>query len=91
MLKHEVYELVQVEFIPEELEPKKIYVSEKHNVSQHICPCGCGNTVVLTLIPEVGWCHSIIEGGFTVMPSIGSYDLDCKSHYYIRRNQIVWL
>jgi len=83
--------LVEVEFIPDKIELGNIYVSEEYNVSKHLCPCGCGNEVVLTLIKSIGWTHKIEEGRFTCSPSVGSYNLACKSHYYIRNNKVLWL
>ena len=31
------------------------------------------------------------RGRIWLSPSIGSWSLDCQSHYYIRGNQVIWL
>ena len=33
----------------------------------------------------------IEDGKFSCSQSVGSYNLACKSHYYIRNNKILWL
>lgn len=53
-----------------------------------MCVCGCGNEVVTPLSPN-GW--QLMFDGKTVSlyPSIGNWNFECKSHYWIRRNMIV--
>lgn len=55
----------------------------------HKCCCGCGNEVVTPLSPA-DW--QLIYDGRTISlyPSIGSWSLPCKSHYWITHNQIRW-
>ena len=78
-----------VDFMPEELAPGVLYVSIQFGVTAHLCPCGCGNVVNASLSP-VRW--SIEYDGETVSmyPSFGNFSFPCKSHYWIRRNQIRW-
>lgn len=78
-----------VEFIPEEIEEDKLYISIEYDVAKHKCPCGCGTEIVTPLSP-VGW--KLIYNGDTVSlePSIGNWQQDCKSHYYIKNDQFVW-
>jgi hypothetical protein len=38
------YQFVQT--IPDQLEPKTLYISLDHAVALHLCCCGCGNEVV---------------------------------------------
>ena len=80
---------VFVEFIPDQLESGKLYISEKHGTAIHKCCCGCGEEVVTPLTP-VDW--RIIKGreGISLFPSIGNWNYQCKSHYIIRDNQIIW-
>jgi hypothetical protein len=78
-----------VEFIPGVLEDGKVYVSIKYATASHRCCCGCGNEVVTPISPT-DW--SLTFDGETVSldPSIGNWSLDCKSHYWIRRNRVKW-
>jgi len=84
ILKHDF-----VEFIPGELKPGTIYISIRFGTASHLCCCGCGNKVVTPLRPT-DW--KLIFDGKTVSldPSIGNWSFACKSHYWIRRNQVVW-
>lgn len=88
----------QVEIIPvfvseymppfEEMIQDKIYISEQFDVSIHKCLCGCGEKVVMPLHPVHGWVltkHDNDKVSFT--PSVGNYQLPCKSHYIITKNK----
>lgn len=80
---------VFVEFIPRDLELGKLYVSMTYTTTVHLCASGCGNKVVLPLSPAQ-W--KLFFDGETVSlcPSVGSWDLPCRSHYWIRKNKIQW-
>lgn len=78
---------VYVDFIPKELEQNKIYISKEYKVATHLCLCGCGNEVVMPLTKngwQVSFSGSDMKVSFT--PSVGNYNLDCKSHYIITKN-----
>ena len=76
-----------VELIPEILEEGILYVSFEYKVSLHYCPCGCGNKVILPF-GQKGW--EIKQKGnlISFSPSIGSWNLECKSHYFIIENEV---
>jgi hypothetical protein len=78
-----------VEIIPPEKELGTLYISVEYGVAVHLCACGCGNVVVTSLAPQA-W--SLLYDGETVSlyPSIGSYSLPCRSHYWIRRGGVLW-
>lgn len=78
-----------VEHIPEKLTDGVIYVSTTYGTVVHKCCCGCGNEVVTPLTPT-DW--KLIFDGETISlhPSIGSWNLDCKSHYWIKKNKVMW-
>lgn len=78
-----------VEFIPGNLEEGILYVSDKYKTASHLCCCGCGNKVVTPLKPA-GWQLKRAQGRISLFPSIGSWSLPCRSHYWIRGNSIVW-
>jgi len=76
-----------VEFIPEKIEEGVLYISIEYCTAVHKCICGCGNEVVTPLSPT-DW--ELIFNGKTVSlsPSIGNWNFECKSHYFITRNRI---
>jgi Family of unknown function (DUF6527) len=76
--------------MPSELHPDCLYISIEYKVSIHLCLCGCGSRVVAPLSP-VAW--SITFDGRTVSlaPSIGNWNLRCRSHYWIENNNVIWL
>lgn len=78
-----------VEFIPTHLEDGVIYVSEKYQTAIHKCCCGCGQEVVTPLSPAQ-WQVRVVGEKVTLHPSIGNWNSKCKSHYWIKKNQIVW-
>jgi hypothetical protein len=84
ILKHEF-----VDFIPDELEERTIYVSIRFATASHLCCCGCGNKVVTPIRPT-DW--KLIFDGKTVSlnPSIGNWSFACRSHYWIRNNRAKW-
>jgi hypothetical protein len=75
------------EFIPKELEDGIIYITMHYRTAIHLCPCGCGNKVVTRFSPR-DW--TLIFDGNTVSlsPSVGNWNFDCRSHYWIRNNEI---
>jgi len=77
-----------VEFIPAALESGVLYISRKYKTATHLCCCGCGNKVVTPLKPG-GWQLTDKAGEITLYPSIGSWNLPCQSHYWIRTNRVV--
>lgn len=88
-----------VETMPETKEEGILYISKKYGLAIHLCACGCGEQVVTPLngnwngwMKDFGWDLTEYEDGtVTLSPSIGNFQFDCKSHYFIRRNKIVWV
>ena len=78
-----------VEFIPEELQGGTLYISMAYSTVAHACFCGCGKKVVTPLSPT-DW-NLIYDGrSITLNPSIGNWNLECSSHYWIRRSKVIW-
>ena len=75
--------------MPKELKPEVLYVSEEFNSSAHLCPCGCGFKIRTPLGPT-GWTFKETASGPTLSPSVGNWQLPCKSHYLIYRGNIIW-
>jgi hypothetical protein len=78
-----------VDSAPLSLSPGVLYISERFKTALHLCPCGCGEKVITPLSPA-RWQVSCSAGAVSLYPSIGNWDYACRSHYFIRRNQIVW-
>jgi hypothetical protein len=78
-----------VEFIPETLEDRVLYVSMIYGTVSHKCGCGCGREVVTPLTPT-DW--KLIFDGETISlhPSIGNWNYPCRSHYWIRNDRVLW-
>lgn len=77
------------EFIPERLEDGVLYISQRYNTVSHRCCCGCGEEVVTPISPA-DWSLRVDGGKVSLHPSIGNWNFACRSHYWIRRNQVVW-
>jgi hypothetical protein len=78
-----------VEFIPEHLGEGVLYISQQYRTAAHLCCCGCGKEIITPLTPT-DWALRIDEGKVTLSPSIGNWSLACQSHYWIKRNKVVW-
>jgi hypothetical protein len=72
---------------PEEMEPGVIYVSLEYSTALHLCCCGCREQVVTPLNPAQ-W-TLIFDGEVSLRPSVGSWNNDCRSHYFVDRGRIV--
>ncbi len=83
-MKHEF-----VEFIPDKLEDGVLYVSITYSTVLHRCCCGCGNEVVTPLSP-LDWQLTFDGETISLFPSIGNWSFPCRSHYWIRENEIKW-
>ena len=75
--------------VPERLDPGVLYVSVEHGSMIHLCACGCGAEVVLPLTP-LDWRFTYDGENVSVSPSVGSWSLDCRSHYVIDRGRVRW-
>lgn len=88
MIVHNILEHRFVRNIPEELEPGVLYVSMEYGMVSHSCACGCGEEVTTPLTPT-DW-HLVYDGeAVTLNPSVGNWNLACRSHYVIRRGHVI--
>jgi len=78
-----------VKFIPTELEDDILYISLDFCTVVHKCCCGCGNEVVTPISPT-DWKLTFNGESISLYPSIGNWNFDCKSHYWIKNNKIKW-
>ncbi len=78
-----------IEFVPNNIETGMIYISMENAVAIHKCACGCGQEVITPFSPTE-W-KLIFDGkAVTLNPSIGNWSFACRSHYWIKRNRILW-
>jgi hypothetical protein len=78
-----------VNFIPDDLSDGVLYISEQYRTASHKCCCGCGEEVVTPLTPA-DWSLRKDEDSVSLHPSIGNWSFACRSHYWIRQNNVVW-
>lgn len=78
-----------VDTIPDRLEESTLYICERYRTAAHKCCCGCGEEVITPLTPA-DWSVRKEGKAVSLMPSIGNWSFACKSHYWIRKNQVIW-
>lgn len=76
-----------VEFIPDELGDGILYISIEYCTAIHKCVCGCGNEVVTPISPT-DWQLTFNGKSVSLRPSIGNWNFECKSHYWISNNTV---
>lgn len=81
--------VLHVRFLPQVLTPGVLYVSEEYKVAGHSCACGCGSKVIVPLGPAE-WTYRENQGQPSLSPSIGNWQLPCRSHYIINNGGIIW-
>ena len=78
-----------VDSFPKPLEIGFLYVSVRFRTAAHLCACGCGTKVVTPFSPA-GWSMQFDGESVTLAPSVGNGRIPCRSHYFIKKNQVVW-
>ena len=76
--------------IPATIEAGVLYISPDDSTAKHKCCCGCGYAVVTPLSPT-DWELEFDGKTVTLDPSIGYWRYPCQSHYYIRKNKVIWV
>jgi hypothetical protein len=69
------------------MEPGFLYVSLAYCTAMHLCVCGCGNEVVTPISP-VDWQLKFNGKTISLSPSIGNWNFECRSHYWIINNEV---
>jgi len=83
------FQIEFVESVPEILKEQTLYISIPFTTAIHLCPCGCSEEVVTKIAPH-RW-HMTYDGEtVSLYPSIGNWSLPCESHYWIKKNSIIW-
>lgn len=78
-----------VEFIPDELKERTLYVSMQYKTVVHLCGYGCGRQVITPLAPTQ-WKLTFDGASISLWPSVGSWSLPCQSHYIIEGSRVRW-
>jgi hypothetical protein len=78
-----------VKTIPREIENGVIYISFEYATAIHKCCCGCGNEVITPFSPSE-WKITFDGETITLHPSLGNWNLKCRSHYWIRNSVVEW-
>ena len=77
-----------VHHIPERLEPGVLYISMEFATAVHQCCCGCGEEVVTPFTPT-DWKMTFDGDTISLRPSVGNWNIPCRSHYVIERNRVI--
>ncbi|MCG5078259.1 DUF6527 family protein [Paraburkholderia tagetis] len=88
MIRHHRIEPRFVTEVPRDLESGVLYISTEYGTAVHSCCCGCGQEVVTPLTPT-DWKLSMHGNTVSLWPSVGNWNLPCKSHYVIRGNLVI--
>lgn len=86
---------VMVDEQPDALSPGECYLigeSEFRWFAVLICPCGCGDAVVLNLLTEMRPCWRVEvhpNDVVTFHPSINR-TVGCRSHFFVRQGRVAW-
>jgi Family of unknown function (DUF6527) len=76
-----------VDNIPEDIPNGCIFISIKYKTAVHKCVCGCGSEVVTPISPT-DWQLTFDGVSVSLSPSIGNWNFECRSHYWIVKNEI---
>ena len=74
--------------IPEYVQPGVLYVSMEYGMVSHSCCCGCGEEVTTPLTPT-DWKLTFDGEAISLHPSVGNWNLPCRSHYVISRGKVI--
>ena len=77
-----------VDLMPDDVEPGILYVSMEYATAAHRCCCGCGEEVVTPFNPAQ-WQMSFNGDAVSLHPSVGNWNLPCRSHYVVREGRVI--
>ena len=91
MVKHKTikYDFKEVDDSPEELEGNIVYICKPLEVIEFLCPCGCGERVILSTMHNVKPRWRVTLSSNTIAPSINR-TRGCRSHFQIVDGKVVW-
>ena len=79
---------IYVESFPKNLEEGVLYISRSFKTACHLCCCGCG-TKIVTPLRNTEYQLTDSGGKVSLFPSIGNWNLPCRSHYLIQNGRVV--
>lgn len=88
MMRHSQLEHRFVQHIPDHIEPGVLYISMEYGTAAHSCCCGCGEEIVTPFTPT-DWKMTFDGETVSLRPSIGNWNLSCRSHYVIERGRVI--
>jgi hypothetical protein len=88
MTRHRQLEHRFLQHIPDSLEPGVLYISMEYGTAAHSCCCGCGEEVVTPFTPT-DWKMTFDGETVSLWPSVGNWNLDCRSHYVVERGRVI--
>ncbi len=83
------FRLERVHYMPKQLQPGVLYVSEEFGAAAHLCACGCGSKIRTPLHPTE-WSVEETGAGPSLWPSVGNWQQACHSHYWIEGGEVRW-
>ncbi len=86
-MQHTRLEHQFVEHLPQRLEAGVLYISIEYATAAHSCCCGCGEEVVTPFTPT-DWKMTFDGDTISLFPSIGNWNMACRSHYFVERNRV---
>jgi hypothetical protein len=66
-----------------------LYFSAPFRTAAHLCACGCGSEVITPIKPGE-WTLVERHERPSLDPSVGNWNLPCKSHYWIIEGYVRW-
>jgi hypothetical protein len=78
-----------VDNMPDKLDDGVLYVCLQYATSAHNCFCGCQREVVTPIHPTK-WKLTFDGVNISLFPSIGSWSLPCRSHYWLQDGKVAW-
>ncbi len=81
------FRLERVQYVPKILEIGILYVADEFDIAVHRCACGLK---VKTPLGPTEWQFTEENGLPTLHPSIGNWQLRCRSHYLITAGKVRW-
>ncbi len=87
--------VVAEESLPARLRKRTLYIVQEDGFLEQaamLCPCGCGRTLHMNLIPDERPCWRLTrheDGTATLHPSVWRQK-DCRAHFWFRRGRIQW-
>jgi Family of unknown function (DUF6527) len=80
--------------LPDEAVPGKLYLigeGGRHWIAAMRCPCGCGETLEMNLLPDSKpvWKLKVENMVPTLHPSVWRKD-GCRAHYLLRNGRVIW-